>query len=363
MAGSRTAGRLQEFVDRLAAKKQIHSVVAGVQSSDGRIDASAAAGFADAGGSVAMTGDTPYYLASITKMFTATVVMSLAGAGRIDLDSPISDYLTGDLLEGTHVIDGIDYSGRIAVSQLLDQTSGLADYFEGTPKGGVSLVDELSEGRDRELSIEQILGLVRGLPPEFTPGAAGGSKAHYSDTNYALLGAIIETITAATVADAFQELIFAPLGMSDTFVAGDPNANATPAIFHFKERAIEIPLAMASFAPDGGVVSTLADSHRFLRGFFGGELLTKDQLAFMTRRWNRIFFPLEYGSGLMRFKPPRWMSPLKPLPELVGHSGSTGSFAFHNPQQDLYLSGSLNQMDNPSRPFRLMPRMIDMADR
>lgn len=362
MTEDRITGRLQELVDRLAKGKQIHNMVVGIRSSDGRIDATAVAGFADAGGSVAMTTDTPYYLASITKMYTATVVMSLVGAGRIDLDAPISNYLAGDLLEGIHVIDGTDHGGGISVSQLLSQTSGLADYFEGKPKGGASLFDELKAGRDRELSLGQILEIVRGLRPEFAPGAAGGGKARYSDTNFALLGGIIEAVTVATVADSFQELIFTPLGLDDTYVAGDGHVQTPPSVFYFKEKAVEIPLAMSSFAPDGGVVSTLADSLRFLRGVFGGELLTKDQLAFMTSRWNRIFFPLEYGSGLMRFKPPRWMSPFQAPPELVGHSGSTGSFAFYNPDRDLFISGTLNQMDNPSRPYRFMPRVLDLAD-
>jgi CubicO group peptidase (beta-lactamase class C family) len=363
MSGNDIEARLQQLVDRQVAKKQIRNIVVGMQSADGGIDAAAAAGVADTAGSVAMTTETPYYLASITKMYTATVIMKLAAAGGIDLKAPISTYLRSELLERTHVIDGTDYSGQATVSQLLDQTSGLADYFEDKPKGGVSLVDDLQAGRDRALSIEDIIEIVRRIPPEFAPGAGRGGKAHYSDTNYALLGAIIEAVTVKTVADNFHEMIFTPLGLTDTFVFDHTQELPSPAAIYFKDRVIDIPLAMSSFAPDGGVVATLADSLRFLRAFFGGELLTGDQLTYMTSRWNRIFFPLRYGSGLMQFKLPRWMSPFKAPPDLIGHSGSAGSFAFHDPKRDVFLAGTVNQMHNPGRPYRLMTQMVGLLDK
>lgn len=351
--------RLQQLVDRQVGSKQIHSIVVGVQSADGRIDAVAAAGHTHADSAVPMTSDTSYYLASITKMYTATVVMKLAGSGEIDLDTPISEYLAADLTGGIHVIDGTDRSSQITVSQLLAQTSGLPDYFDGKSKGGVSLADDLKQGRDRSLSIDDIVAIVRGLSPECAPGAGG--KAFYSDTNYALLGAIIETITGAPIAHSFQEMIFTPLELTNTYDFGSGPEQERPADLYMKDRVIDIPLAMSSFAPDGGLVSTVAESLRFLRAFFGGELLTADQLKLMTSHWNRLFFPLRYGYGLMRFEVPRWMSPFKAPPELVGHSGSTGSFAFHNPKRDLHIAGTLNQMDKPNRPFRLMTQVIGLV--
>ena len=239
------------------------------------------------------------------------------------------------------------------------QTSGLADYFEGKSKGGVSLVEDLRHSRDRELTIEDVVAIVRRIPPEFAPG---GAKAHYSDTNYALLGAIIAAVTGGTVSDNFEQRIFKPLGLADTHVFDHTRRHPQPAALYDKNRPVEIPLAMSSFDADGGVVSTVTESLRFLRAFFGGELLAEDQLAFMTRRWRRIVFPLRYGVGLMRFELPRLVSPLKAPPELIGHSGATGSFAFYNPKRDIYLAGTMNQMDKPSRPFQLMMRMIRLLD-
>ncbi|NQV06341.1 beta-lactamase family protein [bacterium] len=354
--------RVQTMVDRYVSRGQAHGIVAGIQSENGHIDAAAAAGFCDVDGSAEMTPDTPYHLASITKMYTATAVMKLAGSREIDLDSPISEYLGEDLVEGIHVIDGTDHGGSITVAQLLDQTSGLADYFDGTPKGGSSLADDLRQGRDRALTIGDVCAIVRLLSPEFAPGAGDGRRAHYSDTNYSLLGAIIEAVTGRNVAGTFKETIFEPLGLQHTYVFDHTLTQPAPAAMYFKARALDIPLAMSSFAPDGGVVSTLVESLRFLRALFGGELLTGDQLALMTQQWNPIFFPLEYGGGLMRFAVPRWMSPFKAPPGLIGHSGSTGSFAFHDPKRAIYVAGTFNQMENPGRPYRLMTRMIDLLD-
>lgn len=362
MSASDIGAQLQQLVDGKVAKGQAHNIVVGIRSSNGDIDAAAASGFADTSGSTDMTPATPYYLASITKMYTAAVVMKLAASSEIKLDTPISAYLPGDLTAGIHIIDGTDYSGQITVSQLFNQTSGLADYFDGKPKGGVSLLDDLKQSHDRALSIEDIVEIVRGLRPKFAPGARSGTKAYYSDTNYALLGSIIETTTSASVADNFQGMIFDPLGLANTYVFDHNQEQPQPGPLYFKDRLIEIPQAMSSFAPDGGVVSTVADSLRFTQAFFGGELLTVDQLSMMTSRWNRIFFPLRYGYGLMRFQLPRLTSPLKAPPDLIGHSGATGSFAFFNEKRDLFVAGTVNQIDKPARPYRLMIEIMKLVN-
>ena len=76
----------------------------------------------------------------------------------------------------------------------------------------------------------------------------------------------------------------------------------------------------------------------------------------MTARWNRIFFPMQYGYGMMRVNFPRVL-----FPEYVGHSGSTGSFAYACPAKALYLVGTVNQIADPSRPIRLMMRVANMV--
>ena len=67
---------------------------------------------------------------------------------------------------------------------------------------------------------------------------------------------------------------------------------------------------------------------------------------------------MQYGYGLMRFKLPHWMTMFRHTPELIGHSGSSGLFAFYAPEKDLYIVGTFNQIDKPARPFNFMLNVI-----
>ena len=115
---------------------------------------------------------------------------------------------------------------------------------------------------------------------------------------------------------------------------------------------------MASFGPDGGIVSTAEESMTFLKAFFAGTLFPARYLPELYQ-WNKIFFPLQYGVGLMRFQLPRFMSPFSPAPELLGHSGLSGAFAFYAPERSVYLTGTVNQIAQPGRSFRLLLRLLN----
>lgn len=115
-----------------------------------------------------------------------------------------------------------------------------------------------------------------------------------------------------------------------------------------KSQRLDVPLALSSMASDGGIVSILGYSLRFLRDLFNRAHFGR------MYQWNPLFFPLQYSYGLMRFKLPRWMTLFRDTPELIGHSGSSGSFAFYAPSEKLYMAGTFNQIDKPSRPFNFM---------
>ncbi len=303
-----------------------------------------------------MTADTPYHLASATKLFTSVTVMQLRRGSLIDLDAPMDAYLDDSLIQGLHVVDGVDHTGQISVRNLLAQTSGLGDYFAGSTRGRKSLEAELLAGQDRGLTLPDMLDLARAVGPEFPPG---NDRAHYSDTNFQLLGAIVESVTGEPLTVTFERLIFRPLGLTETYVFGDGRPPSQPAVLWHKGKSLHIPKALASFTPDGGGVTTLRESLRFIRSLFSGELLTSDELALMTSRWNRIYFPFEYGTGIQRFRLPRFMSPSSTTPVLVGHAGSTGSFCFHDPERQAFVVGTTNQTDNPGRPYRTIVQMLN----
>lgn len=329
--------KLQALIDQESRKANTHGVLLGMQSADGRVDFQGAAGNA--------SPDQPYFIASVTKMFTAAVVMMLVDEGRLNLDAPIIDYLPGQLVDGIHIHKGTDYSHRLKVYQLIHQTSGLADYFEG------NFTEDFWNNRDRAYSVADTLNIARQESPVAAPDSG---KSHYSDTNYQLLSAIIETITGCPLAEVFQMRIFDQLGLGDTYLYNYRDQRPiAPLPLYYKDTALSLPLALSSERGAGGIVSTLADNLRFLRAYFDGQLFDRRHFD-RVMRWNALFFPMQYGYGLMRFKMPRVMTLFRETPELIGHSGSSGSFAFYAPHEKLYIAGTFNQFDKQSRPFNFM---------
>jgi CubicO group peptidase (beta-lactamase class C family) len=355
--------KLQALLDRQIGRGNVFNVVAGVQSADGSLDVAAAAGLADPASGTAMTPETPYHLASIAKMYTASAILKLHEQDQLDVEETIATYLPASLTEGIHVYRGTDYGGQIRVYQLVNQTSGLADYFLDKPKGGRSVFDDLKQGHDRALDTAQVVEVVRGLTPKFPPGQGGGTRAHYADTNYRLLGAIVEAVTGQPVAEAFGQLIFEPLALAHThfYDAGVARPEGEPATVYLKASPLHLPRFLTSHTTEGGIVSTVRDNLVFLRAFFEGRLFDAAWFDRLTGRWNRVFFPMQYGYGLMRLNLPRAFSPFKPFPEFVGHSGSTGSFAYTCPDKALYLVGTVNQIADPGRPIRLMMRIANLV--
>lgn len=337
--------QLQQLINEESGKSNTHAVLLGVQSGDGTVNFQGSAGEANS--------DSPYFIASITKMFTASVAMQLVDEGRLDLDAPIQKYLPHLPLDGIHIYKDIDYSKQLKVHQLIHQTSGLADYYED------EFIEDFKNNRDRAYTLDDVLTMVRGLQPANAPDTG---KSYYSDTNYQLLGAIIESITQCPLAQVFQDRIFEPLQLNDTYVFDHSLQRSTPTPLYHKDLRLDVPLAMSSMASDGGIVSTLSDSLRFIKGYFAGELFDKTYFKQMYQ-WNALFFPMQYGYGLMRFKLPRWMTLFRETPELIGHSGSSGSFAFYAPDKDLYIVGAFNQIDKPARPFNFMLKVISTVEK
>lgn len=113
---------------------------------------------------------------------------------------------------------------------------------------------------------------------------------------------------------------------------------------------------MTSFGPDGGIVSTAGDLMTFLRAFFEGGLFDRSLIEQLAD-YRRIFFPLQYGVGFARFSLPRLLGG----ETMLGHSGLSGAFAFHAPGPGVFVTGTVNNIARPSRPFRLMQRLVRAA--
>jgi CubicO group peptidase (beta-lactamase class C family) len=297
--------------------------------------------------------DDPFFIASTTKLFTTALILCLKSQGELSLEDPISKYLDPSILKGLHTFKGKEYSTELTIQQLLAHTSGLPDYFQNKGYNGKSLEDEIIAGKDRAWFFEETIEITKSIKPLFIPGTPG--KAHYSDSNFQLLGKIIEIVSGKSYANYCDEVIIKPLGLSQTYVYQDPN-DQNPKCLYFKEKPLPIPLAMSSFGPDGGIVSTSTELLIFLEAFFEGKLFPERYISEL-KQWNRIFFPMRSGIGIHKFKLPCLFNPTRAIPSFIGHSGLSGALAFYSPRENLYITGTVNQVAHPDLSFKIMIKL------
>ena len=346
---------MQHLVSGLVDKdKSVRNCVLSVMKGDGSYSWSGAAGIASQNGLVPMTKDTPIFVASITKLYTATAIMRLYEIGALSLDDPMSRYLPEKLIHGIHVSEGRDFSREITIKHLLSHTSGIADYYTEKPKGGKSLFEVFVEEPKRSWTVDEVIERARkDLKPNFQPG----TDASYSDTNFQLLGKVIEATTGKPLHVVYEEIFFRPLKLKHTWLIGRSGpslaSSSAPADVFYKDINITETRSNGSYWADGGIVSTAEEMIIFLKALKEGRIIRPDTLK-MMHNWRKLQFPLDYGYGTMRFKLPRLMARLLRMPPLWGHSGSTGSFLYYSEDLNLYMAGSINQVDSKVKPFRLM---------
>jgi D-alanyl-D-alanine carboxypeptidase len=304
-------------------------------------------------------GDESYFIASTTKLFVTTLILQLESESRLSRSDHLSSYFSENILRGLHTLDGRDHVSSITIGHLLAHTSGIPDYFMGREQDGNSLEKQLLTGGDRAWTFEESVDRSKRITPPFPPGARG--RAWYSDTNYQLLGRILESVTGQNFATLVAERICRPLGLTKTYIYSEP-ADATPKPLNYESRPLHVPRAMVSFGPDGAAVSTATDTLVFIEAFFSGKLFPASVLSELTV-WNPIFFPLQAGIGVQRFKLPRLFDPFGMTPELIGHSGLSGALAFFAPAKGVFIAGTVNQIASPGTSFRLAIKLVREATR
>jgi D-alanyl-D-alanine carboxypeptidase len=350
---------LQRIVSEFVQKdRAVRNCVLSVMSGDGSFEWSGAAGIAQEGRRAPMTVDTPIYIASVTKLYTATAVMLLLEKGSLSLDDPVAKYLPQELIHGIHVYGGRDYSNEVTIRELLSHRSGIADYYTDKSGDGKNLFDLLVENPNRPWTVEETIArAAKDLKPHFPPGR----DTSYSDTNFQLLGKVIETVSGRPLHAVYEEFLFRPLGLEHTWLIGhwqSPNVPVPfPADVFYRDRNIAQARSNSAYWADGGIVSTAREMNRFLKSLRQGRIVRPASLKLM-HEWHRLQGPLQYGYGTMYFQLPRPLVAMTGIPPLWGHSGSTGSFLYYSEDLDLYLAGTIDQTDSKIQPFRLMRRAI-----
>ena len=342
--------RLQSVLDRAAQDPQLTGIVAAVERP--------ARGLRWVGQHGECGVGTQFFVASTTKLHTTAILLRLMERGDLRFDDRLVDMVDPAMLRGLQVHRGIDRTADVTIEHLMAQTSGIADYFQGRLPDGASVEESLLSGADRSWNGREAVAMASAIGAAFPPGAP--RRALYSDTNYQLLGMVIKRVSGGTYADALRDEVIEPLDLHDTHLSTDPS-DPTPLPLRYGDHRLDIPRAMASFGPDGGIVSTADDLMRFVRGFFEGDLFDPVIIS-RLQRYHRIFFPLQYGVGLSRFAMPRVLAPFGAA-ELIGHSGLSGAFAFLAPASMTYVTGTVNNISKPQRSFKLMLRLVQAANK
>jgi D-alanyl-D-alanine carboxypeptidase len=306
------------------------------------------------------SSELPYHIASIGKVFTATLVFMLIERGQLKIDDYLTDCLPQKYIEGLFDYKGEDYSNRVTVEDLLAHTSGAADYFEDPVKNGQKFIDNVISNPDTVWTPEMLLDFSRTNQRAF---GSPGLKFHYSDTGYILLGKLIETITEKPFHENLHDEIFAPLGMNDSYLlfyseaANQPQKPIRPIWVNKNE--ISKYKSLSCDWSGGGIISTTADQLKFQKAFWKGELIGASSLTKMQAFNNKFRPGIHYGLGMMELRFEEFFFLLKGLPRLKGHIGILATHAFFDPENDLHVIMNFGSTANMNKSFRILIEIIN----
>jgi len=304
------------------------------------------AGYADLGRRVLLTSSTLLDAGSITKTFMAALTLSLVDEHVIGLDDPLSRW-----------IPGLAYAPGVTIRQMLDHTSGIDDAFNHQ-----KLLDALGNHPRTAWTASRVLGYVG------KPMFPAGTKWAYSNSNYILLGMVIERATGRSVAALLRERFFGPLGLRHTFLqTEEPMSGAAAHGYDFTGRgwAVEdlsdgtryLPFTSLATAlgTAGAIVTTSDDLARWAEALYGGRVLSAGSLAAMLdfTRTKPLKPRWPYGLGVQRLAFHGHVS--------VGHSGLLSGFRASMrtfPAEGVTITVMTNA--NGTDPDRLVGWLVDV---
>jgi len=345
-----SAAALQKLIPRLMKENAIPGAIVLIRSGE-QGDWAATFGTRRLGTTEPLSIDDSVRIGSITKTMTATVLLQLVQEGKLRLEDPVSRHLSA-----------VPNGASITIAQLAAMRSGLYNY--SLDKGFNETLDQQPE---KVWTPAELLAIAFSHPATFSPG----EKFEYSNTNYVLLGLIIEKLTAMPVAEAFRLRIFVPLGLKHTSLpaaadASIPLPHPQGTMFGTNvstldtgalpppERAAAIagslkPSDVTNANPSwawtaGAAIATAGDLATYGKALVAGGLLNAEtqKLRLASLQPTDPAHPgtAAYGLGIARFGP-----------AMFGHTGQIAgfnTFLGHDPQADLTLVVATNLATVPA---------------
>jgi len=291
---SEITAEIQAEMDDLSAGGMPPGMVVWIDTPEYRFEG--ASGFANITEDVLMPTEGAFRIGSITKMFTATVILQLAEDGILILEDPLSQWLP-------EVADQLPNGDQITLRHLLDHTSGVFHYVEHEAyfadifaeadideNAGIVALDCVQQD-----PYDTLTRYVYGKDALFEPGTSW----YYSNTNYTLLGMVIEVAADMPLAEAYRTRIYDPLGMTSTFL--DCYEDSVVDVVHgytgMGDNITDLTELHESVGwAAGGLVSTAPDLITYARGLFSGVLFNDPEslVMMMTPALDR-----SYGLGMM----------------------------------------------------------------
>lgn len=271
-------------------------------------------GYASVKKNIPATAETKYRAGSVSKVYTATIIMKLIENKQLSLDEKLASFYPD-----------IDNAGKITIEHLLQHRSGIFNFTSAK---------NYQEWMEQKVTPEQLVDTIRSKGSVFEPG----EKMKYSNSNYVLLTYIAEKVSGKDFGQLLKEIIFEPCNLTHTEYGDEiePEKNEAYSYTSLSKWSKETETDMSVPAGAGAIVSTPTEINQFLNCLFNGQLVEKETVDQMTTMKDR------YGYGLFRipFHDKR----------ALGHTGGIDGFrasAFYFPEENLAVTYLGNGIDMP----------------
>lgn len=339
------AERFQEILEK-EISEDVPGVLASVYYPEKEIFWSGAAGLDDVAAQSPLRAEQVFRTASVTKTFVAVAILRLWEDGRLQLDDPISKYISAE--HNKILVDGGYDPQIISIRNLLYHNAGLADHTNSARY----VPEEEMDPTHVWTRTEQLIELVT----RFKPLSKPGEKFSYSDSGYILLGEIIENVTGQTLNDAINSLLdFEKLGLHNTyFEVYEQHMDKNRIHQYYKGIDTYAYHPSLDMFGGGGLLSTCADLARFYFALFNHDVYRYEStLDTMLATVPYSEAPvMDYRMGIYRI--------VISDREAFTHTGFWGTQVAYIPEMNLSITANYSQRWPEKGVAPLIPRILEL---